>query len=58
MAKDRALDRHAPGKRAHVIRLEDDDWTRYGDAVGDGRRTADLATYIRWRIQNPTTPLP
>lgn len=33
-------------------------WDAYGAVVGTGGRSADLRTYIEWRVDNPTTPLP
>lgn len=33
-------------------------WKAYGAVVGDGGRSEDLRDYMRWRVDNPDTPLP
>lgn len=40
------------------VRVDGDLWEAYADVVGDGGRSADLREYMRWRVDNPTTPLP
>lgn len=40
------------------LRVEQSLWEAYTEIVGDGGRSADLKSYIEWRVDNPTTPLP
>ena len=40
------------------VRMSDDLWDAYAEIVGDSGRSADLRSYVEWRIDNPTTPLP
>lgn len=40
------------------LRVEGDLWKAYEEVVGDLGRSADLRSYIEWRVDNPTTPLP
>lgn len=49
-----------PGENADVRRLRVDQslWDAYTEIVGDLGRSADLKSYIEWRVDNPTTPLP
>jgi hypothetical protein len=49
-----------PGDNTDVRRLRVDEtlWAAYTEIVGDGGRSADLKSYIEWRVDNPTTPLP
>lgn len=48
------------GENADVRRLRVDQslWEAYTEIVGDLGRSADLKSYIEWRVDNPTTPLP
>jgi len=40
------------------LRIDTELWDAYAEVVGDGGRSADLRSYIEWRVDNPTTPLP
>lgn len=40
------------------LRVSDELWDAYTEIVGDLGRSGDLRSYIEWRIDNPTTPLP
>lgn len=46
------------GSDIRRIRVDTDLWKTYAEIVGDGGRSADLKSYIEWRVDNPTTPLP
>jgi hypothetical protein len=40
------------------VRIDRQLWDAYGTLVGTRGRSADIRTYMAWRAQNPTTPLP
>lgn len=40
------------------VRVDDDLWLAYGEAVGMRKRSTDLKAYMEWRVQHPTTKLP
>lgn len=40
------------------LRVADELWDAYTEIVGNAGRSADLKSYIEWRVDNPTTPLP
>lgn len=48
----------APGDDIRRVRVDADLWAAYSEIVGDLGRSADLKSYIEWRVDNPTTPLP
>lgn len=49
-------DRNYTPRRA--VSVDSDLWEAYGEIVGDGGRSDDLREYMKWRVDNPTTPLP
>lgn len=48
----------APQSDFRKLRVDEGLWRAYTEIVGDGGRSADLRSYIEWRVDNPTTPLP
>lgn len=48
----------APPTDFRKLRVDQELWDAYTEVVGDGGRSADLRSYIEWRVDNPTTPLP
>jgi hypothetical protein len=51
----------AAEKRANDIRrirMPDEIWEAYAEVVGEIGRAQDIKDYVRWRIDNPRTPLP
>lgn len=40
------------------LRVSQELWDAYTEIVGNAGRSADLRSYIEWRVDNPTTPLP
>lgn len=51
-----STDRHATPRR--VISVAKTLWDAYGDVVGTSGRADDLREYMKWRVDNPDTPLP
>lgn len=48
----------ADSKDLRRFRVPDELWDAYSAIVGDRGRSADLKSYMEWRVDNPTTPLP
>ncbi len=48
----------AEGSDIRRIRVDAELWAAYEDVVGNYGRSTDIKTYIEWRVDNPTTPLP
>lgn len=51
----------AAEKRANDIRrvrMAEEIWKAYGEVVGEIGRADDIKEYVKWRIDNPRTPLP
>lgn len=46
------------GKDIRRVRVPEEIWSAYTDAVGDLGRAGDLRDYMEWRAENPRTPLP
>jgi hypothetical protein len=47
-----------PGADIRRLRVDKDLWDAYTAIVGDAGRSGDLRSYIEWRVDNPTSPLP
>lgn len=39
------------------IRVDDEAWEKYGQIVGERKRSEDIKAYITWRLANPTADL-
>lgn len=48
----------APPSDMRRLRVATELWDAYTEIVGDAGRSADLKSYIEWRVDNPTMPLP
>jgi hypothetical protein len=48
----------APRSDLRKLTIDTELWDAYAEVVGNGGRSADLREYIKWRVDNPTTPLP
>jgi hypothetical protein len=51
-------DYYDPDASVRKVRIRADLWNDYAEVVGDAGRSQDAKSYIEWRIDNPTTPLP
>jgi hypothetical protein len=51
----RAKDTHTPNR---VIRVEDEDWEEFGDAVGVRQRAEAIRNFIRWYLHRPGAHAP
>lgn len=56
MTRDRSLDRHRTAR--HVISVEDDLWTEFGEAVGERGRSEVIRELIRAYLRKPGASMP
>lgn len=51
----RAKDTHTTNR---VVRVPDDDWQAFGEAVGERERSRVLREFIAWYLRRPKAALP
>jgi hypothetical protein len=48
----------ADSKDIRRLRVEKTLWDAFTEVVGNGGRSAEIKSFLLWRVNNPTTPLP
>lgn len=51
----RAKDTHTTNR---VVRIPDDDWTDFGEIVGDRERSRIIREFVGWYLRRPGVKLP